>query len=109
MTDKTPDNGIGNPVANITDFYKGIFADPQTTMRLVFKGAVEGSMSEDVSPLAKILSPIEVAVGVASILHGVSTLNPIEIGLGVIELGDGLGRYMQIGRALEKGPPAAPS
>ncbi len=105
---KPPPLTAMNPVTNITDFYKGMAADPVTTIRQVFRGAVEGTMSENVHPLAKIISPIEVVVGISSILHGLSILNPIEIGLGVVELGDGLGRYMQIGRELEKGPPPAP-
>ncbi len=99
------DDRIMNPVINITEFYKSIAADPVTTLRQVFRGAVEGTMSKDVSLLAKLLSPLETALGVSAALHGLSTFNLPEIALGVAEIGDGLGRYMQIGREFEKGPP----
>jgi len=99
------DYKFANPVSNITDFYKSIAADPVGTLRQVFCGAVEGTMSKDVSLLAKLLSPLETGIGISAVLHGLMTLNPFEIGLGAAEIGDGLGRYMQLGRAFEKGPP----
>ena len=59
----------------------------------------------DTNPKKEVRRHAGPLIGISAVLHGLMTLNPFEIGLGAAEIGDGLGRYMQLGRAFEKGPP----